>query len=70
VPGTVRVLFAQWTEATDIGSALISEVRIAAVDRRASRHVRALKPFISQFQGLVAREPLKIAVQRVTAAGQ
>jgi hypothetical protein len=70
VPGTVRVLFAHWAEATDDGSALQSEVRIAAVDRKAAVRVRALGPFISAFQGLVATEPLKVAVQRVAAAGQ
>jgi hypothetical protein len=66
VPGTVRVLFANWAEAIDGGSALNSEVRIAAVDRRAALYVRALDPFISAFQGLVASEPLKIAVRRAS----
>jgi hypothetical protein len=64
VPGTVRVLFAEWAEATDEGSALVSEVRIAAVDRRAARYVRALEPFIGAFQGLVGAEPLSLAVRR------
>lgn len=68
VPGTVRVLFANWAEATENGSALASEVRIAAVDRRAARYVRTLEPFISAFQGLVGREPLTIAVQRAAHA--
>jgi hypothetical protein len=63
-PGTVRVLFANWAEASDAGAALVSEVRVAAVDRRAARYVRALEPFISAFQGLVAAEPLKLAVRR------
>jgi hypothetical protein len=66
-PGTVRVLFANWTEASARGAALVSEVRIGAVDRRAARYVRALEPFIAAFQGFVATEPLRIAVQRVTA---
>jgi hypothetical protein len=66
VPGTVRVLFAGWAEATESGSALVSEVRIAAVDRKAAGYVRALQPFISAFQGLVAKEPLKVATQRAT----
>ena len=63
-PGTVRVLFASWAEATVGGSALVSEVRIGAVDRRAALHVQALKPFIAAFQGLVGVEPLSIAVRR------
>jgi hypothetical protein len=70
VPGTVRVLFAGWAEATESGSALVSEVRIAAVDRRAALHVRALKPFIAAFQGLVATEPLQIAAQRAARASK
>jgi hypothetical protein len=67
VPGTVRVLFANWAEPAESGSALVSEVRIAAVDRRAATYVRALGPFISAFQGLVGTEPLKVAVQRAGA---
>jgi hypothetical protein len=64
VPGTVRVLFAHWAEATVEGSALVSEVRIGAVDRKAALYVRALEPFIAAFQGLVGVEPLSIAVRR------
>lgn len=70
MPGTVRVLFANWAETTEDGSALASEVRIAPVDRRAALYVRALEPFISAFQGLVASEPLRIAVRRAASAGQ
>jgi hypothetical protein len=65
-PGTVRVLFAGWAEATESGSALVSEVRIAAVDRKAAFHVRALEPFIAAFEGLVATEPLEIAAERAS----
>ena len=68
VPGTVRVLFAHWAEATGSGSELVSEVRIAAVDRRAALYVRALDPFITAFQGLVATEPLRIAARRASRA--
>jgi hypothetical protein len=63
-PGTARVLFAHWTEPTENGAALVSEVRVGAVDRRAARYVRALKPFIGAFQGLVGVEPLSIAARR------
>ena len=70
VPGTVRVLFANWAEATGSGSALVSEVRIAAVDRKAALYVRALKPFIAAFQGLVATEPLQIAAHRAARASE
>jgi hypothetical protein len=67
-PGTVRVLFANWTEPAADGAWLVSEVRIAAVDRRAGRYLRAFRPFISAFQGLVAAEPLTVAVQRAVRA--
>ena len=64
VPGTARVLFANWTEPAGSGAALVSEVRVDAVDRRAARYVRALRPFIGAFQGLVGVEPLTIAARR------
>lgn len=68
-PGTVRVLFANWVQPADRGAALVSEVRIDAVDRRAGVYLRAFGPFISAFQGLVASEPLTLAVQRAVTAG-
>ncbi|QEC49857.1 hypothetical protein FSW04_21330 [Baekduia soli] len=64
VPGTVRVLFATWVEPAHGGSVLVSEVRVAPVDRRAGMYVRGLGPFIAAFQGLVAVEPMGLAVQR------
>ena len=70
VPGTVRVLFANWATATDNGSELVSEVRIGAVDRRAALYVRGLEPFISAFQGLIGKEPLSRAVQRAARSGE
>lgn len=63
-PGTVRVLFAHWAEPIEGGSALGSEVRIAAIDRRAALYLRALEPFIAAFQGLVGLEALALAVRR------
>jgi hypothetical protein len=69
VPGTVRVLFANWATAAENGSVLASEVRVAAVDRRATLYVRALGPFISASQGLIAREPLSLAVRRAAPTG-
>lgn len=69
-PGTVRVLFAGWAEATESGSAVVSEVRIAAVDRKAALYLRALEPFIAAFQGLVGTEPLQIAAQRSARASE
>jgi hypothetical protein len=68
-PGTVRVLFANWVEVADHGASLISEVRVAPVDRRARLRLRAFSPFIAAFQGLVAAEPLTIATQRAVRGG-
>ena len=63
-PGTVRVLFAQWVEATAAGSALISEVRVAPVDVAASARLRRLWPLIRRFEPLISTEPLGLAVRR------
>jgi hypothetical protein len=64
VAGTVRVLFSHYAKATVDGSALVSEVRVGAVDRKAARYVRALEPFIAASQGLVGAEALNVAVRR------
>ena len=66
-PGTARVLLAHWVEPLAAGAALFSEVRVAAVDRRAARYMRALEPFIAAFQGLIGRETLALAVRRAEA---
>jgi hypothetical protein len=64
-PGTARVLFAHWAQGAPGGGAMLhSEVRVAAVDRRALLYMRALEPFIAAFQGLVGREALALAVRR------
>ena len=68
-PGTVRVLFAHWAEVAGRGSAIHSEVRVAAVDRRAAVYLRALEPFIAAFQGLVGLETLSLAVRRAESGG-
>lgn len=67
-PGTVRVLFAQWTERHPGGAALISEVRVHPVDRRAGLALAALSPFISRFQALIGTEPLRLAAIRSESA--
>lgn len=68
VPGTVRVLFGHWAQATRTGSALVSEVRIAPVDRRARLYLRGMEPFIGAFQGLVGIEALGAAVRNAESA--
>lgn len=69
VPGTARVLFANWTEPAEGGAALVSEVRVGPVDRRAALYVRALEPFIGAFNGLIGVEPLSIAARRAAVRG-
>ena len=41
-PGTVRVLFAHWVERDGDGSPIVSEARVAPVDRRAALRLRSL----------------------------
>jgi hypothetical protein len=64
VPGTVQVLFAQWTEAVRDGAALVSEVRVTPVDQHAQWRLRGLWPLIGRFEGLIGSEPLRLAVRR------
>jgi hypothetical protein len=64
-PGTVRVLFAHWTEPTEDGGAtLVSESRVEPVDRRAALRLRALWAGIGRFERLIGGEALKVAVRR------
>lgn len=64
-PGTVKVLFAHWTRPLGDGrSELVSEARVAPVDRRADVRLRGLWAVISPFERLVGAEPLTIAQRR------
>jgi hypothetical protein len=63
--GTVRVLFAHWTEPGDDGRAtLVSEARVDPVDTVARARLRALWTVIGPFERLVGAEPLSVAVRR------
>jgi hypothetical protein len=62
--GTVRVLFGHWVEETDDGSALVSEARVAPVDRTASLRLRALWKVIGPFERLVGAEAIARATER------
>jgi hypothetical protein len=63
--GTVRVLFAHWTEPGDDGrSTLVSEARVDPVDPTARLRLRALWTVIGPFERLVGAEPLTVAAQR------
>jgi len=69
VAGTVRVLFAHWTQPAGNGRAeLVSEARVAPVDHRAGVRLRALWTVIGPFEPLVGAEPLAIAAQRAERA--
>ncbi len=64
-PGTVRVLIANWVEdAPDGRAALVSESRVAAVDRRAALHLRALWTVVGPFERLIGAEALTLAARR------
>jgi hypothetical protein len=63
-PGTVRVLFAHWVEPDGDGSALVSEARIAPVDRRAALRLRSLWVVIGMFERLIGGEALALAAER------
>jgi len=63
--GTARVLFATWVEPVSSGvTALVSETRVAAVDRRARLGLAALRPLIASSQNLIGREGIEIAIKR------
>jgi hypothetical protein len=63
-PGTVRVLFGHWVEEGPDGSALVSEARVAPVDRAASLRLRALWKVIGPFERLVGAEAIARATER------
>lgn len=64
-PGTVRVLLATWAQPAGAGhSALVSEVRVVAVDDDAERRLGTLRALIRGSQWLIGREPLQIAARR------
>lgn len=64
-PGTVRVLIAHWARSLMNGrSEIVSEARVAAVDRSAARRSRALWIMVGPFDHLVGAEGLTVAVRR------
>jgi hypothetical protein len=63
--GTVRVLFAHWTEPiVDGRSALVSETRVAPVDRAAAVRLRALWTVLGPWERLIGGEALARAARR------
>jgi hypothetical protein len=68
-PGTVRVLFAHWTESDGDGrAALVSESRVDPVDRGAGLRLRALWAVVGRFERLIGGEALRIAAERAERA--
>jgi len=64
-PGTARVVYANWVEpAGPNRAALVSETRVAAIDRDGHVGLTAVRPLIAAFHPLIAREALVIAVRR------
>jgi hypothetical protein len=68
--GTARVLFAHWVEsASDGRSALVSEARVAAVDRHAAVRLRALWAVVGPFERLIGGEALRLVTRRAEQRG-
>jgi hypothetical protein len=64
-PGTVRVLFGHWVEAdADGASSIVSEARVAPVDRAAELRLRSLWMLVGVFERLIGAESLELAVKR------
>jgi hypothetical protein len=62
-PGTVRVLFAHWVTPDGDGSSIVSEARVAPVDRRAALRLRSLWVVIGVFERLIGGEALALAAE-------
>jgi hypothetical protein len=63
-PGTVRVLFAHWAQEDDDGRAtLVSEARVAPVDRGAALRLRALWTVVGPWERLIGGEALARAAR-------
>jgi hypothetical protein len=69
-PGTVRVLFAHWVvgDPGGGGSALLSEARVAPVDRGAALRLRALWTVVGPWERLIGGEALARAA-RIAESG-
>jgi hypothetical protein len=63
--GTARVAFGHWVEASDDGgSALVSDARVEPIGLQGAIGVRAVRPLVRAFGGLVGSEGLQAAVRR------
>jgi hypothetical protein len=65
MPGTARVLFANWVEPASSGGAVLhSETRVDAVGAQGRLGLATLRPVIRAFQQLVATDGIEAAVRR------
>lgn len=65
VPGTARVLFANWVESTLAGSAAFaSETRVEAFGAQGRVGLGTLRPIVRAFGNLVGSEGIRAAVRR------
>ncbi len=65
MPGTARVLFANWVEPVSSGGAVLhSETRVDAVGAQGRLGLATLRPVIRAFQQLVATDGIEAAVRR------
>ncbi len=63
--GTARVAFGHWVEASgDGGSVLVSDARVEPIGIQGAIGVRAIRPLVRAFGGLVGSEGLQAAVRR------
>ena len=62
-PGTVRVVFAHWVTPDGDGSSIVSEARVAPVDRRAALRLRSLWVVIGVFERVIGGEALALAAE-------
>jgi len=63
-PGTVRVLFATWTQEREDGRVeLCDEARVKPVDRAAALRLKLLWGAVGRFEGLIGSEAISRAVQ-------
>jgi hypothetical protein len=68
-PGTVRVAFAHWVEEREGGgSVLLSEARVAPVDRGAALRLRALWAVVGPWERLIGGEALARVVRTAEAS--
>ena len=63
-PRTAKVVFAHWVEPDGDGSALYSEARVAATDRRAHLRLRTLWAVLGRFERMIGGEGLAAAARR------